>query len=79
MNLYTKKQQVEVLDGKRWLKAKTIWVIREAFDPERHPANLDDGLPEAWMVELRNGNRGGYDVNHMRAAAPKPSLDTCHH
>ena len=34
-----------------------------------HVHRIDDhGVPDAWEVELRNGNRGWYDLDHIEAA-----------
>jgi hypothetical protein len=27
----------------------------------------EDGSPDAWEVELRSGNRGWYDIDHIEA------------
>lgn len=53
-----KGRAIEVLDEgrKRWYKGKVLYVVRIG----------DDDKPDAWMVELRNGNRGAYDKAHVR-------------
>jgi hypothetical protein len=60
---YTSNQQVEVFDvgKKRWLKAETLWLCYwDEITGE-----------EAWECELRNGNRGDFDMNHMRKVITK--------
>jgi hypothetical protein len=44
-------------DGRKYL-GKVLWVERLA----------EDGSPDAWEVELRNGNRGSYDLDHIETA-----------
>ena len=51
-------QIVKVLDESynRWFTAKILWVDR-----------LDEnGKPNAWTVELLNGNRGSFDIEHVK-------------
>ena len=60
-NRFPPGTRVRVVDqgmGNRKYLGTVLWVER-----------LNDaGDPDAWEVELRNGNRGCYDIDHMVAA-----------
>lgn len=60
-NRFPKGTKVRVTDtgmGNRKYLGTVLWVERLA----------DDMSPDAWEVELRNGNRGCYDIDHIEAA-----------
>lgn len=50
--------KVEVLDTRynKWFTGRILWIDR-----------IDEhGNPDAWTVQLTNGNRGSFDKEHTR-------------